>query len=182
MTPDQKPEWFQIADADNAASPRKISKGLPVMAMVAVAAILGVGAVMAQTQEQSPANAVETVATASVDSTQPAATTSSITSEKTVSAGFSNEESDDELSIGPVPTIPAVHATNSASKETIAPVAATTAPTTTAATTAPKAPAVETVAPKAPSAPGIANPLGKKPKGGDHEGNEHEDDDEGDDD
>jgi long-subunit fatty acid transport protein len=174
MTPDQKPEWFQIADADNAASPRKISKGLPVMAMVAVAAILGVGAVMAQTQEQSPANAVETVATASVDSTQPAATTSSITSEKTVSAGFSNEESDDELSIGPVPTIPAVHATNSASKETIAPVAATTAPTTTAATTAPKA----------PSSPGIANPLGKKPKGGDHEGNEHEDedDDEGDDD
>lgn len=165
MTPDQKPEWFQIADADNAASPRKISKGLPVMAMVAVAAILGVGAVMAQTQEEPSANATETVAAVVVDSTQsPAATnTPSVPSRGTVNAGFAGEESDDELSIGPVPSIPAVHATNSSSKETIAP-------------------AVETVAPKAPSAPGIANPLGKKPHGGDHEGNEHEDDDEGDDD
>ena len=40
MSPDQKPEWFQIADADNAASTRKISKGLPIMAILAFAAII----------------------------------------------------------------------------------------------------------------------------------------------
>ncbi len=61
MTPSQKPEWIEIAEADNAASIRRISKGLPVMALIAVAAILGVGVVAAQTQEQPPANAVESV-------------------------------------------------------------------------------------------------------------------------
>jgi hypothetical protein len=53
MTPDKKPEWFQLADADNSASIRKISKGLPIMALVAVAAIIGVGAIFAQPQEQT---------------------------------------------------------------------------------------------------------------------------------
>ena len=133
MTPDKKPEWFQLADADNSASTRKISKGLPIMALVAVAAIIGVGAIFAQPQEQSPANATETVAPAVVNSTQ-----------------------------------------TSAKKESVAP--ATAEPTTKA----------EPVAPKAPAAPGVANPLAKKPKGGEHEGREHGehegDDDEGDDD
>ena len=70
MTPDKKPEWFQLADADNSASIRKISKGLPIMALVAVAAIIGVGAIFAQPQEQSPASATETLAPAVVESTQ----------------------------------------------------------------------------------------------------------------
>ena len=150
MTPEQKPEWFQIADADNAASPRKVTKGLPVMALVAVAAILGVGAVVAQTPEDSPANATESVAPAVVDTTPSAAPakTTEVVSQGSSDNGFSTEGSDDNLSIGPVPAIPAVHATNSGSKESIAPVEATTAP-------------------KAPSAPGIA-----KPTGGEHEGGE----------
>ena len=70
MTPDKKPEWFQLADADNSASIRKISKGLPIMALVAVAAIIGVGAIFAQPQEQTPASATETLAPAAVESTQ----------------------------------------------------------------------------------------------------------------
>ena len=70
MTPDEKPEWFQLADADNSASIRKISKGLPIMALVAVAAIIGVGAIFAQPQEQTPASATETLAPAVVESTQ----------------------------------------------------------------------------------------------------------------
>ena len=70
MTPDKKPEWFQLADADNSASIRKISKGLPIMALVDVAAIIGVGAIFAQPQEQTPASATETLAAAAVDSTQ----------------------------------------------------------------------------------------------------------------
>jgi hypothetical protein len=113
MTPNQKPEWFQIADADNAASTRKISKGLPIMALVTVAAIIGVGAMVAQPQEQTPANATETVAPAVVDSTQ-----------------------------------------TSASSESLAPAA------------------TAVVATKAPSTSGVANPLAKKPKGGEREGYE----------
>jgi cytoskeletal protein RodZ len=151
MTPDKKPEWFQLADADNSASTRKISKGLPIMALVAVAAIIGVGAIFAQPQEQSPANATETVAPAVVNSTQ--------TSAKSESVAPTNNDA------------PAV---TSAKKESVAP--ATAEPTTKA----------EPVAPKAPAAPGVANPLAKKPKGGEHEGREHGehegDDDEGDDD
>ena len=151
MTPDKKPEWFQLADADNSASTRKISKGLPIMALVAVAAIIGVGAIFAQPQEQSPANATESVAPAVVNSTQ--------TSAKSETVAPANTDA------------PAV---TSAKKESVAP--ATAEPTTKA----------EPVAPKAPAAPGVANPLAKKPKGGEHEGREHGehegDDDEGDDD
>jgi len=151
MTPDKKPEWFQLADADNSASTRKISKGLPIMALVAVAAIIGVGAIFAQPQEQSPANATETVAPAVVNSTQ--------TSAKSETVAPANTDA------------PAV---TSAKKESVAP--ATAEPTTKA----------EPVAPKAPAAPGVANPLAKKPKGGEHEGREHGehegDNDEGDDD
>jgi len=61
MNPNKKPEWFELAEVDNAATVRKVSKKLPVLALVGVAAILGVGAVMAQTQEESPASATETV-------------------------------------------------------------------------------------------------------------------------
>jgi len=151
MTPDKKPEWFQLADADNSASTRKISKGLPIMALVAVAAIIGVGAIFAQPQEQSPANATETVAPAEVNSTQ--------TSAKSETVAPANTDA------------PAV---TSAKEESVAP--ATAEPTTKA----------EPVAPKAPAAPGVANPLAKKPKGGEHEGREHGEhegeDDEGDDD
>ena len=70
MTPDKKPEWFQLADADNSASIRKISKGLPIMALVAVAAIIGVGVIFAQPQEQTSASATETLAPAVVEATQ----------------------------------------------------------------------------------------------------------------
>ena len=70
MTADKKPEWFQLADADNSASIRKISKGLPIMALVAVAAIIGVGVIFAQPQEQTPASATETLAPAVVEATQ----------------------------------------------------------------------------------------------------------------
>jgi len=79
MTPDKKPEWFQLADADNSASTRKISKGLPIMALVAVAGIIGVGAIFGQPQEQTPANATETIAPATVVSTQTSAQSQSVT-------------------------------------------------------------------------------------------------------
>ena len=125
MTPDKKPEWFQLADADNSASIRKISKGLPIMALVAVAAIIGVGAIFAQPQEQTPASATETLAPAVVEATQtstqsesvpasinnaPAATTSVVTpsapkapagvanplAKKPMGGGDDDDEDDDE--------------------------------------------------------------------------------------
>ena len=70
MTPDQKPEWFQIAEADNAGSTHKISKGLPLMAIALVAAVIGAGVIFGQTQEESPANATETAAPTVNGSTQ----------------------------------------------------------------------------------------------------------------
>jgi len=70
MTPDKKPEWFQLADADNSASIRKISKGLPIMALVAVAAIIGVGAIYGQPQGQNLASANETLDHAVLESNQ----------------------------------------------------------------------------------------------------------------
>ena len=76
MAPEQKPEWFTLAEADNATSTRKISKGLPVLALVLAGAIIGVGAVVAQTQEEPQANATETVSLVASPTDSPAPITS----------------------------------------------------------------------------------------------------------
>jgi hypothetical protein len=60
MTENNKPEWFEIAENDGPAVPPKASKTLPFAAVIATALILGIGAVVAQIQEKSPAVAVET--------------------------------------------------------------------------------------------------------------------------
>ena len=57
MTENNKPEWFEITDADEKPALRKVSKTLPVSAVLVTALILGVGAVVAQTQDQTPASA-----------------------------------------------------------------------------------------------------------------------------
>ena len=126
MTPNKKPEWFQLADADNSASIRKISKGLPIMALVAVAAIIGVGAIFAQPQEQTPVSATETLAPAVVESTQVSTQSESV------------------------------------------PVSINNAPAGTASVVTPIAPKTQA---------GVANPLAKKPMGGDDDDDEDEDDD-----
>jgi hypothetical protein len=64
MTPSQKPEWIEIAEKDNSAYPRKVSKGLPVLALVVTASILGIGSIFAQSAAESPANTVEMTAPA----------------------------------------------------------------------------------------------------------------------
>ena len=159
MSPDQKPEWFQIADADNEASPRKISKGLPIMAILAFAAIIGVGTVVAQTQDEAPANATETVAPA-VNSNQNSVTSELVKESTQVSTTKISSASPSSLT----------PAKGSQDNESVAPAAAVTN---------------SAVVPKTPSTPGVANPLGKKPTGGEHEGNEHEsgeNDNEGEDD
>jgi cytoskeletal protein RodZ len=57
MTENNKPEWFEIADNDRPTTRRKASKTLPLAAVLAASLIIGLGAVVAQTQEESPANA-----------------------------------------------------------------------------------------------------------------------------
>ena len=61
MTPPKKPEWIQIADTDNAASVRKVSKALPVIALGSALMIIGAGVVFAQSNNEAPAEAVESV-------------------------------------------------------------------------------------------------------------------------
>ena len=70
MTPNKTPEWFQLADADKSASIPKISRGLPITALVVVAAIIGVGAIYGQPLGQNPSRVTETPAPAVVESTQ----------------------------------------------------------------------------------------------------------------
>jgi hypothetical protein len=60
MTENNKPEWFEIAENDGPTAPPKASKTLPVLAVFATALILGIGAVLAQVQDNSPASAVDT--------------------------------------------------------------------------------------------------------------------------
>jgi hypothetical protein len=57
MTQNNKPEWFEITDKDEKPELRKVSKSLPVSAVLVVALILGAGAVVSQTQNETPASA-----------------------------------------------------------------------------------------------------------------------------
>ena len=59
MTENNKPEWFEIAENDGPTAPLKASKTLPVLAVFATALILGIGAVVAQVQDDSPTSAVD---------------------------------------------------------------------------------------------------------------------------
>jgi hypothetical protein len=65
MTENNKPEWFEITDADEKPELRKVSKSLPVSAVLVAALILGVGAVTAQTQGVLPLSASNTNASQS---------------------------------------------------------------------------------------------------------------------
>jgi hypothetical protein len=58
VTQNNKPEWFEITDADEKPALRKVSKSLPVSAVLVAALILGVGAVVAQTQNETPSSAI----------------------------------------------------------------------------------------------------------------------------
>ena len=68
MTENNKPEWFEITDKDEKPELRKVSKSLPVSAVLVAALILGVGAVMGQTQNETPASAVTANAVQATDS------------------------------------------------------------------------------------------------------------------
>ena len=62
MTPPQKPEWMELADADSAPTPKKVSRLVPAFIAVIALVIVGVGAIAAQISNQPPASANEQVA------------------------------------------------------------------------------------------------------------------------
>ena len=65
MTENNKPEWFEITDADEKPELLKVSKSLPVSAVLVAALILSIGAVTAQTQGVMPLSASNTNASQS---------------------------------------------------------------------------------------------------------------------
>jgi hypothetical protein len=86
MTENNKPEWFEITEADEKPALRKVSKTLPVSAVLVTALILGIGAVVAQTQDQTPASAIS----ASVEQTQSAQASSSPRDDSNVKSAVAN--------------------------------------------------------------------------------------------
>ena len=64
MTENNRPEWFEIAESDGESRPVKTRRSFPVAAIVAAALVIGIGAVVAQTQEESPASATESTSVA----------------------------------------------------------------------------------------------------------------------
>ena len=58
MTQNNKPEWFEITDADEKPGLRKVSKSLPVSAVLVAALILVAGVVVAQSSNETPASAI----------------------------------------------------------------------------------------------------------------------------
>jgi hypothetical protein len=83
MTDNNKPEWFEIAEKDQPSVPRKASKTLPLAAVLAATLIIGVGAVVAQVQEESPAIAVETASVQTTASNSTASPSSVAQNSKT---------------------------------------------------------------------------------------------------
>jgi len=59
MTENNKPEWFEIVEADGPVTPSKASKTLPIAAVMVTALILGIGAVVGQVGQESPATATQ---------------------------------------------------------------------------------------------------------------------------
>jgi hypothetical protein len=83
MTENNKPEWFEIAENDGPAAPPKASKTLPLAAVFATVLILGIGAVVAQVQEESPATAVDTTSVQTTASNSAASPTTVAQNSKT---------------------------------------------------------------------------------------------------
>ena len=59
MTPINKPEWFQMAEADGPKPMRTIKRGTRIVALMAPLFLLGVGFVVAQSNDGGPALAGE---------------------------------------------------------------------------------------------------------------------------
>ena len=57
MTPPNKPEWIELAEADSAPQVKKASRALPALVLAAAMSIVGVGALVANNGAETPATA-----------------------------------------------------------------------------------------------------------------------------
>jgi hypothetical protein len=90
MTPPNKPEWIELADADSAPEVKKVTRALPALVLAAALSIVGVGALVAQSGAETPAIANEQGVSVSMSSspTTPYATSamaSAISPSKSIS-------------------------------------------------------------------------------------------------
>ena len=90
MTPPNKPEWIELADADSAPEVKKVTRALPALVLAAALSIVGVGALVAQSGADTPAIANEQGVSVSMNSspTAPSATSamaSAISPSKSIS-------------------------------------------------------------------------------------------------
>ena len=91
----KKPEWFEIAEGDNAsAAVTKVNKKLPAIAVVVAGAIIGAGAFFANASESPTANAENVSPVAAVASATPSTSASLATAapstSPTTSKGIAN--------------------------------------------------------------------------------------------
>ena len=68
MTPPNKPEWMQLADADSAPQVKKVTRALPALVLAAALSIVGAGALLAQSGTETPATSNEQGASVSMTS------------------------------------------------------------------------------------------------------------------
>jgi hypothetical protein len=95
MTPPNKPEWIELADADSAPQTKKVTRALPAFVLAAALSIVGVGALVAQSGAETPANATEQGVSASASSSP---------AEPSATSAIANPSSPSQPGIASVPT------------------------------------------------------------------------------
>ena len=68
MTPPNKPEWIQLAEADSVPQVKKSARALPALVLTAAMSIVGLGALVAQNGAETPAEPSAPSITASLKS------------------------------------------------------------------------------------------------------------------
>ena len=84
MDPMNKPEWFQLAENDGGSPRRNVKRGIKAIALSIPLIAIGVGVVVAQTSNESPASA-ETTSVAVTQSPTASTSTPNIVADPTPS-------------------------------------------------------------------------------------------------
>ena len=102
MTPPNKPEWIELAEADAAPQGKKSTRALPALVLAAALSIVGVGALVGQSGAKVPANATEQGLTvlASATPASPSATSQPIALKQPAIAILPTSGEDDEDDYG----------------------------------------------------------------------------------
>ena len=107
MTPPNKPEWIELAEADSAPQVKKSTRALPALVLAAALSIGGFGILFAQNGTESPASAegqslnVAASSSPAIQSAKSSVTTTSVKNSSIVAkqptiAAMPNTRGDDE--------------------------------------------------------------------------------------